>query len=149
MPGTLTHRENEIVQKLFVALSLGTLPTDSDDWPIYAGQEPNTPDNVITLISTTPILQGRLQTSGQVQDRKSIQIRVRAARESTAHTKMRAIVDAVEETIYQNQVNVGSSIYVVHSMSRVSGPISLGKDVNESKRSAFSLNVTMSIRQTT
>ena len=59
MSGSLAHLPEDIVRYLLIDLSVGTLPSDVDDWPIYATQEPDKPDNVITVYGTEGNKHGR------------------------------------------------------------------------------------------
>ena len=146
MTGTLTHRPNAIMRQLLIDQSLGS-NGDTTDWPVYAGREPDTPDNVITVYNTSPVYQGRFMTNGEVQERPGIMIRVRGTTEAVMHTKIDAIRNALDKSINIQQVNVSTSIYIVHSVSRTSGPIFLGKDLPNSERNAATLNVTVALTQ--
>ena len=155
MSGSLVHSPAYIIQKLLVNFGLGTAPAVAGVWPIYVSQEPDKPDSVITVYDTPGRQQGRLQTSGQWQELYGIQVRIRDAHHQDGYKKANAIATALDESIYQNTVtledNVGTttSTYTVHSVSRAGGINSLGKDVARTKRSLFTVNALVSLKQVT
>lgn len=144
----LTHSPADIIRYLLVGLGGGVLPSAGGDWPIYVSQEPTTPDNVITLYNTAGIKDGRLMPTGEVQEHPGVQIRVRATDDNTGWTKAEALAILLDETVLINQVNISTSVYIVYSVSRSPGPLVLGKEVADSKRDLFTINITTSIRQT-
>ena len=148
MPGTLTHSPEYILSVLFINLGLAQDPeVGTTNWPVYYSEEPDSPDNAITIYGTDGIFDGRTMFDGEMQERHGIQIRVRSNDHDTGFTKMRQLAVALDETIYRNGVTIGGTNYRVHSFSRTSGPISLGKDSPETKRDLFTLNGTLIVRE--
>ena len=147
MSGALAHSPADILRYLLIDLGHGTLPSDGALWPIYESQEPNLPDNVITTYNTTNVHQGRVMSDGEVQERYGIQIRVRATTELIAFVKSQAITISLDQDVYLKGVTINGSGYLVHAVSRISGPMSIGKETPDSKRDLFTINVTAAIRQ--
>jgi hypothetical protein len=147
MTGTLTHTAADVIRYLLIDLSLGTLPTASSSWPISVGSEPDRPDSSITIYNETPISQGRHQIDGEIQERPGFQVRIRAGDQNTAHAKADAIRNAIDKTIVLSQVTISSSVYLIYSISRTSGPIYLGKDVPNSERHLITINATVALKQ--
>jgi len=149
MAGSLAHAPADIIRQLMVDLSLGTAPSAAGTWPVYVGQEPNTPDKCLTVYGTSSVHQGRVMDNGEVQERVGFQVRIRAANYVDAETKASAIAISFDQSIERTSVTVGANVYRVNSISRTSGPIDIGKNVPATKRDIFTYNATASIKQTT
>lgn len=154
MSGSLTHAPSDVIRNLIIDLAEGTAPSAGGAWPIYVGQEPNSPDNVVTVYDTAGEIQGKAHVSGEVQERYGVQIRVRAANFHTGQNKARAIavaLDAVSATSVEvgTDAGTGGETYLAYAVTRRSGPLSLGKNVTTSKLNVFTINVVAALRQTT
>lgn len=154
MSGSLSHSPAEIIRDLLVTLGLGTDPADSGSWPIFVSREPDTPDSVITIYDTTPRLQGRSSPGGITQEHYGIQVRIRDASPRGGWVKANALVVALDQTIALDDVTIededgtGLSTYKVYTVSRTGGILSLGKQIDSSKRNLFTINAVAAIRQT-
>lgn len=152
MSGALTHSPADIVRNLLIELSQGTAPADSDSWPIYVGQEPDSPDSVITITDSTNILQGRFMF-GEVQEKHGFQVRVRDPEHYGGYEKSQAIAIALDSMASNTVVAVGddagtgSQLYTVYAVSRKGGVIALGKDVPRTKMYLFTINAVVTVRQ--
>jgi len=149
MSGSLTHSPADIVRHLLVDQSLGTLPSASGSWPIAAFEELSTPDDTITLYDTDPRMLGRVQPTGRQIEHHGFQVRIRSTSKPSGFTKARAIAIAMDEDISLDEVTISGSVYLVHSIGRVSGVLYLGKEKPNSHRSLFTINATVVLRQTT
>jgi len=149
MSGALKHSPSDVIQQLLIDLGQGTAVADSGAWPVYASQTPDTPDSCITVVDTAGQKQGRMMVDGEVQEFPGVQVMVRCANPVTGWTKARAITVALDEGVTNTGVTIDGSVYVVYNVSRSSGPLSLGKDAPNSKRNLFSINATVTLRQTT
>lgn len=147
MPGTLDYSPADIVRWLMVNKGLGTDPADSDPWPVFAADEPDSPDAVITVYDTVGRLGGRTQTNGEQQEHHGLQVRIRAGDHVTGWKKARAIATSFDQLVYRNTVTVGSKSYLVHSISRAGDVLSLGKETPTSRRKLFTINVLVSVRE--
>jgi hypothetical protein len=148
MPGTLTHAPEYILSRLLIGLNLAQDPdVGVTNWPVHYTQEPDSPDNVITIYGTDGIDDGRTMVDGERQERHGIQLKVRGNDHDTAFAKIRELAVALDEDVYSNGVVIGSTSYRVHSFSRTSGPISLGKDSVQTKLDLFTLNGTLLVRE--
>jgi hypothetical protein len=130
-----------------VALGFGTLPENSAAWPVHVESEPDVPDNCITVQETAGTLDGKDMAIGQLDEHLGAQIRVRSVDHAAGFTKARAVAVGLDE-ITRYGVNVENSIYFIQNVSRKSGPLSIGNEPT-SKRKLFTINVTISLRQTT
>lgn len=154
MSGALNHSPADIIRKLLVDLSVGSLPSLSTTfWPIYVARTPDTPDSVITITDVESVKNGRVMVNGEVQEHHGIQIAVRDPDFRIGYDKAREVAITLDETVYLNLVSMddstgtGTSTYLVQSASRVGGVISAGKDVATSKRNLFTINAVVSLRQ--
>lgn len=147
MSGSLTHSPADIIRKLLIDEGQGTTPSDGSAWPVYFSQEPDKPDSVITVYDTVGIKNGRHQIDGEVQEHHGFLVRIRAATARAGFTKARAIAVALDESVRRDSVTVESSNYKVYSVTRISGPLSLGKDVPTSNNDLFTINAVAAIRQ--
>jgi hypothetical protein len=147
----LDHAPARIVQQLLVDLSLGTLPEDDDDWPIYRDIEPDgadVPDSVITVYTTA----GRMEASdflGARSERHGVQVRIRDASPDDGYTKANDIAEAMDETVTYDTVTIGSSVYLVFVLHRAGAVIPLGRHTPHSNRCLFTINAYLVVRQTT
>ena len=147
MSGSLAHSPADVVRYCLIDLGLGTLLTDDDSWPMTVTQEVEDPDNAITLFDTSSIKQGRI-ASGEIQEHEGFQVRVRATDHATGHAKINAIKEALDKSIHNVGVTIGSTTYIIYSVSRRGGIFYLGQDISSSKRVLFTINAVIALRQT-
>lgn len=141
----MTDSAEEIVAALLIDLGFGTAPSSAGDWPISTGREPDRPDDAVTVYGTASLLQGRSMIGGQMFEKYGIQVRVRAANYRRGRQLAGRIATAMDETVYQNTVYVGTNRYLVHAISRKGGVLSLGDDLPKSNRSLFTVNAMVTI----
>lgn len=148
MPGPLTHSPADVVRWLLVALGLGSSPAlePLEAWPVYTDNEPDLPDEVITTGDTSARDSGRVMYDGERAEFNGFQVRVRAGTFDVGYAKAHALAIAMDQA-YQVVVHVGASSYRVQSISRTSDVLSLGKQVPGSKRSLFTVNALVCLRQ--
>lgn len=147
MSGTLEHTAADVLRYLLVNLGLGTLPTASGSWPIGVDHEPDKPDNAITIYDTAPKMQGRRMTDGIMQEHYGVQIRVRCIAHATGVAKAQAFVTALDQTIENNSITVGSDTYIVYAVTRTTGVLSIGREP-QTNRPLFTINAVVALRQT-
>ena len=149
MSGTLAHSPADVIRKLLVNLALGSdanaVPAEA--WPVFASGEPASPDSVITVYDTAGKNDGRAMATGERSEHYGIQVRVRSAAHTAGYAKAQAIAIAFDETVTQNAVTIGSTTYLVHAVSRRGPVLNIGKETPTSKRSLFTLNALVSLRQ--
>lgn len=150
MAGSLQLSPAKVLQRLIVNFGGGMLPTNggADTWPIYVDQEPDLPDNCITIYNVVGRKDGRTMIDGEIMEHHGIQLRIRGALSDVTYTKARALAVLLDEEIYQEQFIIGSSVYCVHSFTRTTDVIPFGKDApTPSKRSMYSINGLVDLRQ--
>jgi hypothetical protein len=86
---------------------------------------------------------------GERAEHHGVMVRVRSASHSSGWAKARAIAVAMDTDVYQEQVLIGSSTYLVHQISRTTDVLDLGAgEAPSSKRRVYTVNAVCSIRQT-
>lgn len=146
MPGALDHSPADVLRYLLIDKGMGTLPTDSLDWPIFVDNEPDRPDECITIYNTTGRKNGRT-IEGEIQEHHGIQIRIRSAVSEEGYPKARILATTLDEEVYTENVYISGSVYCVHSFSRVDDIRSLGKDTpTPTKRSIYIFNGLLMVR---
>lgn len=149
MPGPLTHSPADIVSRLLIQLGLGTEPPVAPAlpglWPVYTANEPDSPDNCITVYDTAGIAGPRTNPDGERSEYEGIQVRIRGATYPAGWAKAKSIAVALDETILEEYLSFESSAYLIHHLVR-NNVLSLGNPP-DSNRYLFSINAVLSVRQ--
>lgn len=151
MGNLIYHSPAQVVAKAIVDQSAGTLPASNGNWPVYVSQEPDTPDNLITVYDTQGIMHGFTQIDGLGQDHHGVMIRVRGATYSEGYIRgllLKKIFD-VPAFINRTLVTIADTTYAfsyaIANVRRTGDLLSLGADKPSSRRRLFSLNATVPI----
>ncbi len=150
MSGFLTHSPADVLVKILQDRALPKLSA----WEIVVDQEPDVPDNVITIEDTQGRDDGRTMNEGERQIHHGIIVRVR----SITKPKGQKLASYLATYLDQNILDANASLldpddntvtcyYNVQSISRTTDVISLGKEMPTSRRSLFTINAVMAIRQ--
>lgn len=137
-----------IARQLLVDLGLGTQPAAAGAWPVYASQEPDTPDNCITVYATQGTDDGRLQVDGSLQGHLGFQVRIRSDGYETGWQKGDAIQTTLATQVLRETVVVGANVYLVQCVAKIGDILELGKEQG-SYRFLFTINAVLSVRQIT
>lgn len=144
MTGRLNFSPAEILRQLLIDLALGSLVGDNDDWPIYTGSMPDTPDDCICTYDTDGRMMGRVQTDGEIQEQYGIQIGVRSRSVVDGFVKAQRICSTLDKIVYRAEVDVQLDTYRVNSIRRVTTVVALGAEPT-SRRRRWTVNVLISI----
>lgn len=153
MSGSLIHSAASVLRQLLVDLGQGTEPSTDGSWPVFSHRTPDSPDSIISTIGTTNVHQGRVQTDGEVQERYGVIITIRSPNPRQGFQKAQAVAVALDEEVAQTSVTLtdptgtGTSTYTVVAVSRRSGPLAIGKEL-DTNRNLFTVNVTVALKQT-
>jgi hypothetical protein len=151
MPGHLDHSPARIIQALLIREGLGVEPAVApdvvQDWSIYYSVAPGSPDKVISVYNTEGIGHGRSMPDGRREQHEGINVAVRAPTHDVGYLKAKTIATAMDQTILQEQVTIEDSTYRVHSFTRTSDVIDLGKELPESRRNLFTINALVVIEK--
>jgi hypothetical protein len=141
----LPHTPADILRYALIASSGGSLPSVNGVWPIYISNEPDLPDNCITIYDTAGKFQGRIQVTGEMVEYPGIQIRVRGIDHQTARTRALLIENILDTVFRRTLVTIGLNTYMVEAVTRTSQTIDAGKAVSQSKRHLFTLNAVLTL----
>ncbi len=143
----LDHSPADIVRWLLISEGEGTEPIANSDWPINSSSEPESPDNCITTYDTSGILNGRIQKTGSMVEHYGFQIRVRGTNHRDVWRKINDLKEIIDRGIRLTTINIESSIYLVHAITRSGGVLALGKESPTSQRLVFTLNAIVALKQ--
>ena len=149
MTSQLAHTPADVIAQLLVDGGQGSDPLvlPLGDWPIYVESEPDSPDSVLTVYTTTGIDDGRTMPDGELQQHYGFQVRIRSRTAKEGYTKAAAIRAFLSEVVKDNRVSLDLSDYLVLCVSKIGQIMRLGKDTPTTKRSLYTLNATLPLRQ--
>lgn len=145
----MTHPPARIAAQLLTDVGLASAFGGATNWPVYVGDEPDTPDEVVTVYDTDGPTFGRLMVTGEVTGHDGLQFRVRSVTYAGGRRKADQIVETLSEDVYQRVVSVGSETYLVQTVNGLDSVLSLGRDKPGSRRHLFTVNATLVVRQLT
>lgn len=146
MAGTLAHSPAHVVAKLLIELGVGIDPATSGEWPVFSAGTPSTPDEVISVFDTVGRLHGRTHPDGETQQHHGIMVRVRSKTHPEGWSKANEISQAFDG-IHQDFVTVGGVQYRVQAVHRTGDINAVGTEPSVSKRSVFTINALVVVRQ--
>lgn len=153
MTSLINHSPADVVAQILIDMDFGSDPEVDDDgnsspWPVSVGDEPEYPDNAITVYDTQGRSDARLMPDGHVAEHYGFQVRVRAAKAADAFAKVAAIKVALAKTVYQRIVTLTdpAASYVVQAITGIGDAIDLGKNTPNDKRSVWTLNALVVVR---
>lgn len=123
------------------------------DWPVYVGNLPDLPDNVIVLSDSGSFLKGRSHKTGFTNHVPSIQVRVRGVGGPNSYRNARAklseVMNLLETQLSRALVTVGTAPSPViparlWSFSATSGIFFLGYE-DRNRRPGFTVNGVLTI----
>ena len=147
----LNHSPADVARWLLVGLGLGSDPSLSQPWPAYI-DEPDAPDSILWLDDTAGRIDGRLMPTGEVEVHKGLILKVRDPLKKVAYQKIAAVVAGLLETTtatYPRTVAIGSNSYCVYNLTLTSDVMTMGKETSSSKRSLYSANFVIKVRELT
>lgn len=143
---SLTNSPADIVAYLLAELGAGSLPTANTSWPIYAGGEPDLPDNCITVYDTEGSDHGRNMVTGEVMGHQGIQIRVRANTHNVGWARADLLSSYLAD-VRQRTVSISGVAYTVACFARIGDVIAIGRDRPQGSRRVFTLNALVDVKQ--
>ncbi len=146
MSGTLNHKPSEIVAAFLRASSLGTLPSANQAWPIFNDSHAPTPDNLLCCYDTSGVVHGQNQINGRAEEHYGIQLKSRADSNRGSYSKLLACALACD-ALHRVSVTISGTTYLVQSMARKSGILSLGTQTGDDALYVHTVNYLVSITQ--
>ncbi len=110
------------------------------EWPGYAAEEPDKPDNCVTLYDTDAGDNYREGISLKVGGPAGIQVRVRGTTHRVAYSKAQEVNDVLAQVVRRG-VSIGTKYYLVTGCTDFGNLIPLGKDSPTSSRSIVVFNL--------
>lgn len=158
----LNHSPPEIARKLCIDKGWGAEATDASytgggstalplkykgaAWPVFANGEPEMPDSCLMWFPAASRVHGRDHVEGVTHEHFGVQLTVRAARESAGWVKARALANSLDRETTLVNVTIDGSTYLVYSIGRTTGVLSLGKDdASTSKRRYYTIEALMAV----
>lgn len=145
MSAVLLHSPADVLRWTLVALGVATDPTLTTllAWPAYAADEPDKPDDCVTVYDTTPVTDG-FTGDGEGLFHRGFQVRIRSSSAAAGAAKAEAVVKALNESVAWRTVTVGGTGYNVAAVS-CNAPQPLGKDSPNTRRKVFVINGTVAL----
>lgn len=145
---TLTDGAAEVVRQLLQDLGVGSdaLARPLGPWPCYSYSMPDGPDDLVVVYETANDVHGRLMADGSYGLHRGIQVMVRASDPAAASAKADEALTALATRVAYRRVTVGANAYMVHAVSKLNGPIYVGKDA-AARTHQYSVNGQASIAQ--
>lgn len=149
----LNHTPDQVLRQLLIDLGVGVMGGKQGDWPIFCTEEPETPDECITLYWGAGQLDGLFQINGETQEHYGIQVRVRGKGYQSAYDKVKSVMLELEQHVMMTTVTVplvdavAAGTYVAECCTRASGPLYLGTERDNAERDVFTINYLATITQ--
>jgi hypothetical protein len=134
----MLHTPADVLSRLLIAAGVGSDPPGNSAWPVYAVDEPDTPDNCMTVFDTTGMVWGSTLIDGEQQLHSGAQVRFRGRNHAVAFLKANLAAVALD-AVSQVQVSADGSTYRVDAVT-TGDVISAGKEPGTG-RYIYTLNV--------
>jgi len=143
----MNHSPAELLRASLVGARIGVFPskTSKKPWPVFVGHMPDDPDDVICVYDTAPVMDGRLQETGETVKHLGFQVRVRSFSYRAAYAKITTI-DARLDDIRREGIVINGESYIIAAVTKTSGPLAMGQEPDGKRRENFTLNGTMTVR---
>jgi len=123
-----------------------TNPSSNLDWPLFISREPKKPANCITIFDTIPVKQFRYMSTGKVFENYGLQLRIRCNNYVDGWTKLEQI-NSTLDTLKNELVVVDLNEYIIQNVTRTSGVVSLGADVDSPELRIYTSNLIMTMKK--
>ena len=148
----MTHSPSDIAAQLLIDLGLFTNPEldPIQAWPVYPSNEPERPDNILSIYDIETWDHGRTQPNGVMQGPHGVQFKLRAKTHLIGWTKVDTLCDRLQLRTggcYNVDVTIDGTRYHIHSFCGISQVIPLGKESPTSTRRVFVINAGIVVDQ--
>jgi hypothetical protein len=142
----LAHTPARVLAQVMVDLGLATNPEapTAGAWPVYAGKEPDEPDDAMTVYDTAGRDQGRVNPDGTRLELYGVQVRVRSAAKQDGYVQSWVITAALD-ALYWRTVVVEAETYLLRNVVRAGPPVALGTDSPRTERWLCTTNFLLSL----
>ena len=152
MSGSLKDSPAAVLRQLLVDINQAVDPPQLGNapWQAFYDNEPDLPDDVITVADSVGIDKGRSGNDRERVGYHGTQIRIRSTDHDVGFRKAQEIAIALDK-VNQASVRVisgnGTTDYVVWTVIRQGKVLRMGKEVGVSDRRLFSINSVMVLYQ--
>lgn len=139
----MNHSAADVLCQALVDNAVLIYPDESTTaWQCFVDGMPSMPDEVAVLIDEDGHDDGRSMLDGELFYHYGVQMILRGREHRSGYRKAEAVRQALA-SIYRQTVVVESEAYRVHCVAHIGQVLCLGKDTPNSKRSMFSLNMSV------
>jgi hypothetical protein len=144
--GVLAHTPARVLAQVLIDLGLASNPEAATPgpWPVYAGKEPDEPDDAVTIYDTAGRDQGRVNPDSARLELYGVQVRVRSAVKQDGYVQSWVIAAALD-AIYWWTVVVEAESYLLRNVVRAGPPAVLGTDSPQTERWLCTTNFLLSL----
>ena len=147
----LLHSPAKVIQQMLIQMWQCGNPegTPIPQWPAYAGNEPDKPDDVVTVYNTQGTDDGRLMESGELMEHPGVTIRVRTGDEATGEMKALDMAWNLDQVKRREVVVVEGSVsatYLMQNVRRTGGIVPY--PLVSSRRRAWNINCLLTLTRT-
>lgn len=144
MPVTAYSASDILVELLVQAGQLARItsgqPVNASLFAGYAGDEPDKPDNTVTIYDTDAGNNYRSFVDLKTGGPSGVQVRVRGTTHRIAYSKISEINDYLAQVVRRG-VSIETEYYMVDGCSNIGNIIGLGRESPQSQRHLFTLNL--------
>jgi hypothetical protein len=141
----LVNSPADVVAMLLEKSGAASDPGTTGAWPVTVGLEADTPDDCLTVYDTLGRLGKRDMVMGDRSKLPGVQVKVRSMQAEVGQAKCWALC-VLFDNFFQEEVTINGALYRIQNITRTGDPLALGEEP-ESKRSLFTLNAVVSLRQ--
>lgn len=142
----MNHSAADVLHQALVDVGTVLAPDESQvSWQCFVDGMPSTPDEAVVLIDEDGHDDGRSMIDGELFYHYGVQMILRGRNHRTGYKKAEVIRQSLA-SLYRRSVNVESDSYRLHCVAHIGSVLCLGKEVPNSKRSIFTLNMSVAYR---
>lgn len=138
--------QQDILRQVLVDLKLGIRPgTGQGRWPVYVDQEPDEPDECLTLYQDQNTSAGRNMVDGEETEYFGVQIQVRCPSSKDGALYAHKIKLALDQLQVPYTVSLGGHSYKIYNCSPSGTVIPLGQDQTNQSRFLWTINYLLTL----
>jgi hypothetical protein len=147
MSNDLQHAVHDVIQQLFIDLGLGEDPATAVSWPVFAPEEPDSPDNLLRVRQTTGVEKGHSALTGEVFLHYGFQVLVRHQDDTQGSKKARGISNFMNQHVDHVSLTLDGVTYCVDEITTSGDIIYLGTQHPENRLHLFTINATVDLKR--
>jgi hypothetical protein len=140
----LSQSPAAIIRQMLIDLGLGVNPAPDGQtaipWSVFHSQEPDRPDECITVFTTEGTDDGRSMHDGDLWHHYGFQVRLRSRDDKVGYAKGSLIRNTLAKGVYMRTVSIGTSVYQIQCIAKIRSVLPIGKEASATKRALFTIN---------